>query len=233
MLFIVVNKKRLAKLIIGFLKFFRKSFRVFKVLKVIGYAEELMDMPSVSPQHVTQLLSDWSHGDDAALGELTLLVYEELRRLAHHHMDGQRPDHTLQTTALVNEAYLRLAGQTSPNFTNRSHFFAVAAQAMRQILVNYAKASQSQKRGGGAIKVELDEAAIVSPEQSKAIVDLHEAIERLGALDSRKARVVELKYFGGLNHDEIAEVMKISSVTVRRDWVFAKAWLYDELHNAA
>jgi len=233
LLFIVVNKKRLAKLIIGFLKFFRKSFRVFKVLKVIGYAEELMDMPSVSPQHVTQLLSDWSHGDDAALGELTLLVYEELRRLAHHHMDGQRPDHTLQTTALVNEAYLRLAGQTSPNFTNRSHFFAVAAQAMRQILVNYATASQSQKRGGGAIKVELDEAAIVSPEQSKAIVDLHEAIERLGALDSRKARVVELKYFGGLNHDEIAEVMKISSVTVRRDWVFAKAWLYDELHNAA
>jgi len=192
-----------------------------------------MDMPSVSPQHVTQLLSDWSHGDGAALSELTPLVHEELRRLAHHHMGGQRPDHTLQTTALVNEAYLRLADQTSPNFTNRSHFFAVAAQAMRQILINYAKASQSQKRGGGAIKVELDEAAIVSPEQSKAIVDLHEAIERLGALDSRKARVVELKYFGGLNHDEIAEVMKISSVTVRRDWVFAKAWLYDELHNAA
>ena len=106
--FIVVNKKRLAKLIIGFLKFFRKSFRVFKVLKVIGYAEELMDMPSVSPQHVTQLLSDWSHGDDAALAELTPLVYEELRRLAHHFMEGQRPEHTLQTTALVNEAYLRL-----------------------------------------------------------------------------------------------------------------------------
>jgi len=192
-----------------------------------------MDMPSVSPQHVTQLLSDWSHGDGAALSELTPLVHEELRRLAHHHMGGQRPDHTLQTTALVNEAYLRLADQTSPNFTNRSHFFAVAAQAMRQILINYAKASQSQKRGGGAIKVELDEAAIVSPEQSKAIVDLHEAIERLGALDSRKAQVVELKYFGGLNHDEIAEVMKISTVTVRRDWVFAKAWLYDELHSAA
>jgi RNA polymerase sigma factor (TIGR02999 family) len=192
-----------------------------------------MDSPATSPQRVTQLLAHWSHGDDAALGELTPLVYEELRRLAHHHMGREHPDHTLQTTALVNEAYLRLAGQTSPNFTNRSHFLAVAAQAMRQILINYAKASQSQKRGGGAIKVELDEAAIVSPEQSKAIVDLHEAIERLGALDSRKARVVELKYFGGLNHDEIAEVMKISSVTVRRDWVFAKAWLYDELHNAA
>jgi RNA polymerase sigma factor (TIGR02999 family) len=192
-----------------------------------------MDSPATSPQRLTQLLAHWSHGDDAALGELTPLVYEELRRLAHHHMGREHPGHTLQTTALVNEAYLRLAGQTSPNFTNRSHFFAVAAQAMRQILVNYAKASQSQKRGGGAIKVELDEAAIVSPEQSKAIVDLHEAIERLGALDTRKARVVELKYFGGLNHDEIAEVMKISTVTVRRDWVFAKAWLYDELHNAA
>jgi len=192
-----------------------------------------MDSPATSPQRVTQLLAHWSQGDDGALGELTPLVYEELHRLAHHHMSRGHPDHTLQTTALVNEAYLRLAGQTSPNFTNRSHFFAVAAQAMRQILVNYAKASQSQKRGGGAIKVELDEAAIVSPEQSKAIVDLHEAIERLGALDSRKAQVVELKYFGGLNHDEIAEVMKISTVTVRRDWVFAKAWLYDELHSAA
>ncbi len=191
-----------------------------------------MDEPSVSPQEVTQLLEQWSHGDDAALAELTPLVYEELRRLAHHFMEGQRPDHTLQTTALVDEAYLRLADQTSPSWQNRAHFFAVAARAMRQILVNYAKSSRAQKRGGGALKVELDEAAIVSPEQSRAIVNLHEALERLGTLDSRKARVVELKYFGGLNHDEIAEVMKISTVTVRRDWVFAKAWLYDELHDA-
>ena len=192
-----------------------------------------MDEPSVSSHRVTQLLVEWSHGDDSALGELTPLVYEELRRLAHHFMEGQRPDHTLQTTALVDEAYLRLADQTNPNWQNRAHFFAVAARAMRQILVNYAKSSRAQKRGGGALKVELDEAAIVSPEQSKAIVDLHEALERLGTLDSRKARVVELKYFGGLNHGEIAEVMKISTVTVRRDWVFAKAWLYTELHNAA
>jgi RNA polymerase sigma-70 factor (ECF subfamily) len=191
-----------------------------------------MDEPSVSPHRVTQLLAEWSHGDNAALTELTPLVYEELRRLAHHYMEGQRPDHTLQTTALVDEAYLRLADQTNPNWQGRAHFFAVAARAMRQILVNYAKSSRAQKRGGGALKVELDEAAIVSPEQSKAIVDLHEALERLGRLDSRKARVVELKYFGGLNHDEIAEVMKISTVTVRRDWVFAKAWLYNELHNA-
>ena len=193
----------------------------------------LIDMPSASPQNVTQLLADWSHGDDAALSELTPLVYEELRRLAHHYMGGQRPDHTLQATALVNEAYLRLADQTRPNFTNRSHFFAVAAQAMRQILVNHAKASQSQKRGGGACKVELDEAALISPEQTTEILDLNEALERLGTLDSRKAHVVELKYFGGLNHDEIAEVLKISTVTVRRDWIFAKAWLHNELHNAA
>ena len=191
-----------------------------------------MDMPSVSPQHVTQLLSDWSRGDDAALAELTPLVYEELRCIAHHFMEGQRPEHTLQTTALVNEAYLRLADQTHPSFTNRSHFFAVAAQAMRQILVNYAKASQSQKRGGGALKVELDEAALISPEQTTEILDVHEALQRLATLDSRKAHVVELKYFGGLNHDEIAEVLKISAVTVRRDWVFAKAWLHNELHNA-
>jgi RNA polymerase sigma-70 factor (ECF subfamily) len=191
-----------------------------------------MHTPSVSPHEVTQLLAEWSHGDNAALAELTPLVYEELRRLAHHFMEGQRPDHTLQTTALVDEAYLRLADQTRSNWQNRAHFFAVAARAMRQILVNYAKSSRAQKRGGGALKVELDEAAIVSPEQSKAIVDLHEALERLGTLNARKARVVELKYFGGLNHDEIAEVMQVSTVTVRRDWVFARAWLYDELHNA-
>jgi RNA polymerase sigma-70 factor (ECF subfamily) len=191
-----------------------------------------MDEPSVSQHRVTQLLEHWSHGDDAALAELTPLIYEELRRLAHRHMGGERPEHTLQTTALVNEAYLRLADQTNPSWQNRAHFFAVAARAMRQILVNYAQSYRAQKRGGGAIKVELDEAAIVSPEQSKAIVDLHEALERLGTLDSRKARVVELKYFGGLNHGEIAEVMKISTVTVRRDWVFAKAWLYTELHSA-
>ncbi len=190
-------------------------------------------MPSVSPHRVTQLLEQWSHGDGAALAELTPLVYEEVRRLAHHFMEGQRPEHTLQTTALVNEAYLRLAGQIRPNFTNRSHFFAVAAQAMRQILVNYAKASQSQKRGGGALKVELDEVALISPEQTTEILDVHEALERLATLDSRKAHVVELKYFGGLKHDEIAAVLKISTVTVRRDWVFAKAWLHNELHNAA
>jgi RNA polymerase sigma factor (TIGR02999 family) len=190
-----------------------------------------MDARSVSQQEVTGLLTRWSQGDGAALAELTPLVYEELRRLAHHFMEGQRTDHTLQTTALVNEAYLRLADQTNPHWQNRAHFFAVAARAMRQILVSYARSQRSQKRGGGALKVELDEGAIVSAEESKEIVDLHEALERLAALDSRKAQVVELKYFGGLNYDEMAEVLKISRITVRRDWEFARAWLHTELHN--
>jgi RNA polymerase sigma factor (TIGR02999 family) len=200
---------------------------------VIGCAEQFMNVPPPSPQEVTQLLADWSQGDDAALTKLTPLVYEELRRLAHHHMVGQRPDHTLQTTALVNEAYLRLAGQTNPSWQDRAHFFAVAARAMRQILVNYAESLRTQKRGGGALKVELNEAAIVSPEQLKEIGDVHEALERLATVDSRKARVVELKYFAGLNHNEIAEVMKTSVITIRRDWAFAKAWLHKELNNAA
>src|SRR5216117_3595575 len=136
-----------------------------------------MDTPSVSPQEVTNLLTRWSNGDAAALAELTPLVYEELRRLAHHYMGGQRPDHTLQTTALVNEAYLRLADQTNPNWQSRAHFFAVAARAMRQILVSYARSNRAQKRGGGGPRIELDEAAILSPEQSREIVDLHEALE--------------------------------------------------------
>src|SRR6266480_4572976 len=192
-----------------------------------------MDTPSVSQQRVTDLLTRWSEGDDAVLAELTPLVYEELRRLAHRQMGAERPDHTLQTTALVNEAYLRLADQTNPRWQNRAHFFAVAARAMRQILVSYARTQQAQKRGGGAFKVDLNEAALVSPEESREVVELHEALEQLSALDSRKAQIVELKYFGGLNYDEIAEVLKISRITVRRDWEFAKVWLYTELRNTA
>src|SRR5260370_29322317 len=190
-----------------------------------------MDAPAVSQQRVTELLARWSQGDDAALAELTPLVYEELRRLAHRQMGAERSGHTLQTTALVNELYLRLADQTNPRWQNRAHFFAVAARAMRRILVSYARSQQSQKRGGGSLKIDFDEAALVSPEESKEIVDLHEALETLATLDSRKAQVVELKYFGGLNYDEMAEVLKISPVTVRRDWKFARAWLYKELHN--
>ena len=190
-----------------------------------------MDVLSISPQKVTQLLADWRQGGDAALTQLTPLVYEDLRRLAHRYMRGQRADHTLQTTALVNEAYLRLADQTNPSWQNRAHFFAVAAQAMRQILVNYAESYRSQKRGGGAAKMELDEAALVSPEQSEEIVSLHEALGNLATLDSRKAEVVELKYFGGLDYDETAEVLKSSRNTVRREWEFARTWLYTQLQS--
>jgi RNA polymerase sigma factor (TIGR02999 family) len=211
--------------------FFGKASACREFRWVISYQHELMDEPSVSPHRVTQLLQEWSQGDDSALAELTPLVYEELRRVAHHYMEGERPGHTLQTTALVNEAYLRLADQTNPNWQSRAHFFAVAARAMRRILVGYARSNRAQKRGGGGARIELDEAAIMSPEQSNEIVDLHEALERLATLDLRKARVVELKFFGGLNYDEIAEVLKIAGVTVRRDWEFAKLWLYTELHS--
>lgn len=192
-----------------------------------------MDALSISQQRVTELLVQWSQGEAAALVELTPLVYEELRHIAHHHLSSQQAGHTLQTTALVNEAYLRLADHTNPRWQNRAHFFAVAARAMRQILVSYARTQQAQKRGGGALKVELEEAALVSPEESKEVIDLHEALEQLATLDSRKAQVVELKYFGGLNYDEIAEVLKISRVTARRDWEFSKVWLYTELHNTS
>jgi RNA polymerase sigma-70 factor (ECF subfamily) len=182
-------------------------------------------------REVTRLLAAWSQGDQSALEELTQLVYEELRRLAHRYMAGQRADHTLQTTALVNEAYLRLAGQDEPHFANRSHFLAVAAKAMRQILVDHAKGALREKRGAGAKAVELDEAAILSPEPTREVLDLNEALEKLAALDARKAQVVELSYFGGLKQEEIAEVLDVSVVTVRRDWTFSRAWLYSELRR--
>src|SRR5260370_4432705 len=152
-----------------------------------------MDTASVTQQRVTDLLTRWSEGEDAVLAELTSLVYEELRRLAHRQMGAERPDHTLQTTALVSEAYLRLADQTNPRWQNRAHFFAVAARAMRQILVSYARSQRAGNRGGGALKIELDEAALVSPEKSNPIADLPHALAPLATLDFRKAQVVELK----------------------------------------
>jgi RNA polymerase sigma-70 factor (ECF subfamily) len=185
-----------------------------------------------APPEVTRLLEAWGQGDPAALEKVTQLDYEELRRLAHRYMSGQRGDHTLQTTALVNEAYLRLAAQEQPDFVNRSHFLAVAAKAMRQILVDHARATLREKRGAGAKALELDEAALVSPEPTREILDLNEALERLSALDERKAQVVEMRYFGGLKQEEIAEALNVSEVTVRRDWTFSRAWLYAELRKA-
>ena len=191
-----------------------------------------MDTPSVSQQRVTDLLTRWSEGDDAVLAELTPLVYEELRRLAHRQMGGERTDHTLQTTALVSEAYLRLADQTNPRWQNRAHFFAVAARAMRQILVSYARSQRAEKRGGGALKIELDEAALVSPEESKQICRSARGTGKAGhaRLKKSSSRRAEIFWRSQLRRDR--RRIKISPVTVRRDWRFAKAWLYTELQNA-
>ena len=186
-----------------------------------------MDAPL--PQEVTQLLRDWSEGDKEALDRLTPLVYDELRRIASRYMRRERPDHTLQTTALVNEAYLRLVDQKNVRWQDRAHFFAVSAQVMRNILVDHARSRRYLKRGGEARKLVLDEGAIMSPERASDLVALDDALNSLAAVDSRKSRVVELKYFGGLSVEDIAEVMKISSITVRRDWRAAKAWLYREI----
>jgi RNA polymerase sigma factor (TIGR02999 family) len=175
---------------------------------------------------VSVLLADWSEGNEEARDELMPLVYNELRRLAGHYMAMEHPGHSLQATALVNEAYLRLVDQRSVHWQGRAHFFALASHMMRRILVDYARRHQYAKRGGGARPVELDEAMIVSVEKAAQVVALDEALTRLAAIAPRKSQVVELRYFGGLSMDEIAKLLKISPVTVRRDWSTAKAWLY-------
>jgi RNA polymerase sigma factor (TIGR02999 family) len=179
-----------------------------------------------SPQDVTQLLLDWSVGNQAALDKLTPLVYEELHRLAHRHMNRERRDHTLQTSALVNEAYLRLINQRDVQWQNRAHFFSIASRLMRRILVDHARAHHYAKRGGGAIHVSLDEAAVVSQERAAELVSLDEALTSLAAIDQRKSQVVELRFFGGMSVDETAEALGVSPITVKRDWSTAKAWLY-------
>jgi RNA polymerase sigma-70 factor, ECF subfamily len=188
-------------------------------------------MTTPAPHEVTQLLLAWSKGDQAARDQLMPLVYEELRRMAKRHMDRQKPDHTLQTTALIHEAYLRLVDQKEARWQNRAHFFAVAAQAMRQILVDYARTRHAAKRGGEASAVSLDEAAVVSRQRAGALVALDDALQSLAAVDWRKSQVVELRYFGGLSVEETAKVLKVSSETVLRDWRLAKTWLLRELSN--
>lgn len=178
-----------------------------------------------SPEEVTRLLVAWGDGDHAALDELMPLVYEELRRLAHQYMGAEAPGNTLQTSALVNEAYLRLADQKNPRWQNRAHFFAISAQLMRQILVDYARQRRSRKRGGDARQVSLDEAMIVSEERAADVVALDDALKSLAGIDPRQSRIVELRFFGGLSIEETAEVLQVSPGTVMRDWTFAKAWL--------
>lgn len=186
-------------------------------------------MAAASPQDVTQLLLAWSNGDQAALEKLAPLVYQELHRLAQRQMRHERPGHTLQTTALVNEAYLRLVEINRVQWQSRAHFFAVAAQMMRRILVEFARRRHRHKRGGEAQHVTLDEALEISAERPVDLVALDDALNHLAALDERKCRVVELRFFGGLNVEETAEVLKVSPDTVRREWNKAKAWLYSEL----
>lgn len=181
------------------------------------------------PREITKLLKDWSGGDSTALDRLIPLVHDELHRLAHQHMRRERAGHLLQTSALINEAYLRLVDQPELTIDNRVHFFGVAARLMRQILVDEARKRNSAKRGGGGIHVSLTEATSVAQEQAANVVGLDDALQRLEGIDNRQSRIVELRFFGGLSIEETAEVLKVSPGTVMRDWTFARAWLRSEM----
>ena len=186
-------------------------------------------MSRPTPHEITGLLVAWGGGDESALDRLMPLVYDELRRLAHRYMSHERPGHTLQTTALVNEAYLRLVNWREVRWQNRAHFFAVSAQMMRRVLVDFARDRQYLKRGGGALRVSLAEAASLTEQRGADLVALDEALTALAEVDRRKAQVVEMRFFGGLSVKEVAEVLKVSEETVTRDWRLAKVWLLREL----
>lgn len=188
-------------------------------------------MSETSPQQITQLLLAWGNGDQAALETLMPLVYDELRKVAARHMRRQRPDHSLQTTALVNEAYMRLIDSSQVRWQNRAHFFAVSAQLMRRILVDFARSRANLKRGGEVQQVTLDEALVIVPERGTDLLALDQALTKLAELNLRQAQVVELRYFGGLNEEETAEALKVSLRTIQRDWKLARLWLYRELSS--
>jgi RNA polymerase sigma factor (TIGR02999 family) len=186
-----------------------------------------------SSSEITDLLICWSNGDSAALEQLMPLVERELHRLAHHYMRREHAGHTLQTTALINETFLRLVDQSRVKWQNRAHFYGIAAQIMRRVLLNYARDQKRYKRGGGVYKVSLSEADVMSEEKSVELIALDEALQQLSIIDERKSRVVELRYFGGLSVKETAEVLKVSPVTVARDWDMAKAWLAREIGHGS
>jgi RNA polymerase sigma factor (TIGR02999 family) len=186
-------------------------------------------MESEPPNEVTRLLQDWRGGDRKALDALLPLVYKELRRLAHFQLRNERPDHTLHSAALVHEAYLRLVGVNPPQWESRTHFFAIASQLMRQILVDYARRHRAAKRGASVCKLSVDEAAMASRGKDVDVVALDDALQTLAKIDARQSRVVELRFFAGLSLDEISEVLEIGPATVQRDWTAARAWLYREL----
>lgn len=186
-----------------------------------------------SPHEVTQLLQAWSAGEQGAFDKLAPVVYQELHRLAQCYMAQERPGHTLQATALVNEAYLRLVDVKQVSWQNRAHFFGVSAQLMRRILVDFARSRRSLRRGGDAPAIQVDEALVVSPEPGADLVALDDALQALAAMDPRRGRVVELRFFGGLSVEETAEVLKVSAETVMHDWKLAKVWLRRELGGSA
>jgi RNA polymerase sigma factor (TIGR02999 family) len=190
-------------------------------------------MTASSPNEMTRLLLAWSDGDKAALDQLMPVVYDELRRLAHSHLRRERAGHTLQTTALVNEAYLRLIDQRSVQWQNRAHFFGIASQLMRRILVDHARALHYLKRGGGAHRVSLDEAMVVSAQRAADVLALDDALTALATIDQRKSQIVEMRFFGGLSIEETAEVLAVSPGTIMRDWTLAKAWLHREISKEA
>jgi RNA polymerase sigma factor (TIGR02999 family) len=185
-----------------------------------------MEPPAIQ---ITQLLQSWSHGDEAAIDKLMPLVYDELHRMARRYMSSENPGHTLQATALVNEAYLRLVKASEANWQNRTHFFAVSAQVMRRILVDWARSRQTAKRGNDVPALELDEALAVPIKTGTDIVAVDDALKALTLFDSRKSQIVELRFFGGLSVKETAAVLKVSEETVHRDWRLAKSWLRREL----
>ena len=192
-------------------------------------------MPELQPAHaeqdITQLLRDWGRGEASALDRLMPVVYNELRRIARNFMRRQNPGHTLQTTALVNEAFLNLVDSSRVNWQSRTHFFAIAAQLMRRVLVDAARRKNSKKRGGEYLRVTLDNGADIAPESNADLVALDEALKRLEKLDPRHSRIVELRYFGGLTEEQIAATLNISTRTVRRDWTLARTWLFREISN--
>lgn len=189
-------------------------------------------MSTPSAPNVTELLSAWNDGDETALDRLIPAIYVELRRLAHHYMLQEKQGHTLQTTALINEAYLCLINQNKTRWQNRSHFFAIAARLMRRILVDHARSHQCEKRGKNVRPVVLDEASLLCDERAAELIALDDALNSLASIDPRKNQIVELRYFGGLENREVAEFLGVSVTTVKREWNLAKAWLFNEIYKA-
>jgi RNA polymerase sigma factor (TIGR02999 family) len=183
------------------------------------------------PAHITELLVAWNRGDEKSLEELIPAVEQELRRIAHRYMRRENPGHTLQTTALVNEAYLKLVDQTRVSWQNRAHFFAIAAQVMRRILINHARDRRAAKRGGDAAHLNLDDVFVLSEEKADELIALDDALERLAKIDARRGKIVEMRFFGGLSIEETAHVLKVAQSTVSQDWRLARAWLHAEIQT--